>query len=72
MHGKGKLIWNDGSYYEGSYVNGKKEGEGKFFFVSKNYYDGFWLNGKQDGAGILYDKEGNEIKKGIWSNGSFK
>ena len=30
MSGKGKMIWRDGSVYEGNYVDGRKEGEGKF------------------------------------------
>ena len=27
-HGTGKYIWKDGSYYEGSWKNGKKSGSG--------------------------------------------
>lgn len=30
MHGKGRIIWNDGRKYEGDYVNDKKEGFGVF------------------------------------------
>lgn len=43
MHGLGKLVWKDGSYYEGEYSNGLKDGKGKFVFPSKKCYEGYWV-----------------------------
>lgn len=72
MHGQGKLVWQDGSTYQGNYSHGRKEGFGKFEFPSKNYYQGYWKDGKQHGAGILFDHDGKELKKGSWDAGQFE
>ncbi len=40
MHGKGKYIMKDGSYYDGQYNYGKKEGLGKFVYSSGKVYEG--------------------------------
>ena len=40
MHGKGKYIMRDGSYYEGQYNYGKKDGLGIFVFTSGKIYEG--------------------------------
>ena len=71
MHGIGTFKWRDDSEYEGSYVNGQKEGYGKFIYQSGKIYKGFWKEGKQDGTGILYQKIGIEIKRGLWKKGEF-
>jgi len=47
MHGYGVYCWKDGSRYEGSYVDGKKEGNGVFYYTSGKQYIGMWVNGKQ-------------------------
>ena len=36
MHGTGKFTWPDGRWYDGDYVEDRKEGHGKFS----------WPNGK--------------------------
>ena len=37
----------DGSRYEGSYKNDKKEGKGMYFFINKDYYEGEYVNNKK-------------------------
>ena len=71
MHGKGVFKWRDNSEYEGSYVEGRKEGYGKFIYPSGKIYKGFWKEGKQDGTGISYEKIGIEMKRGLWKKGQF-
>lgn len=38
--GHGKLIMSDGSYYEGSFINGEIEGHGFRMFASGSTYTG--------------------------------
>ena len=39
-HGKGKLTYADGSYYDGEWVNGLKEGYGEEFYRGGTQYKG--------------------------------
>ena len=42
-HGYGRFIYSNGNYYEGQWVNGKKQGLGKLEDSSNcKIYDGFW------------------------------
>jgi hypothetical protein len=34
-------------------------------------YEGSWVNGKQEGEGRLFDRTGDLVKKGRWSEGVF-
>ena len=59
QHGMGKelcnicLIWYligmDKSWYEGEYVDGKKNGQGKYVWPDASYYQGTWLENKING-----------------------
>ena len=40
MHGKGKFIWPDGRYYEGDYIEDKKQGMGRFVWPGGQVYEG--------------------------------
>lgn len=61
----------DGSYYEGQYNYGKKEGQGKFVFPSGKIYEGEWKDGNQHGLGILTDCNGKVLKQGKFENAKF-
>ena len=50
-HGKGKCIFEDGLVYNGSWVNGKREGARKMTFPNKDYYEGEWKNDAPNGKG---------------------
>jgi hypothetical protein len=39
----------DGSYYEGDYVEGRKEGKGKYVWPEGSYYYGDWKGNKING-----------------------
>mmetsp|Transcript_19622 Transcript_19622/g.14338 ORF Transcript_19622/g.14338 Transcript_19622/m.14338 type:complete len:85 (+) Transcript_19622:293-547(+) len=41
-HGLGKCIWPDGSFYEGEWKEGKKDGFGVLSRKSGYYYKGYW------------------------------
>ena len=45
QHGKGKEIFDDGSYYEGEWRNGLKSGKGNFVNSSRDYFKGEFQEG---------------------------
>ena len=65
---KGILIASNGDYYDGEFVNGKKEGEGKLIYMNGNGYEGTFAAGRQNGKGKLTQIDG-EIYDGEWKNG---
>ena len=75
---KGLLLSSNGDYYEGEFINGKKEGKGKKIYHNGNenngfgnVYEGYWKNGKENGKGVFNFNNGNvyegEFKDGILS-----
>ena len=55
-HGKGIIYYENGNiFYEGDFVNGKREGNGKCFSENGDYYRGQWFNDKPHGKGKLYN-----------------
>ena len=57
MEGKGKLIYGDGSYYEGQFSDNKRNGKGIIY--SKNgdiIYEGDYVNNEQEGIGKFLKK----------------
>lgn len=49
----------DNGYYDGFWMNGKREGYGVYDWNASGTYNGFWLNDKMDGYGSYENKEGN-------------
>lgn len=60
-HGKGKITYIDGSYYEGDFVDDKKEGHGRQLSKDGTIYDGKWHNDMREGEGTLYLPNGDSI-----------
>ena len=52
FNGKGKYTWANGSYYDGDWVNNKKQGSGEYKFIDGSLFSGNWINDKRDGFGI--------------------
>lgn len=67
-HGKGKCIFEDGLIYNGSWVNGKREGVGKMTFPNNDYYEGEWKNDAPNGKGE--HSIGGEYYKGDFVEGN--
>jgi hypothetical protein len=59
-NGIGKFIFDDGSVYEGEWLNGNYHGHGKLIFEEGEYYEGMFEKNLPHGAGIRK-----------WSNGNF-
>ncbi|XP_072036503.1 uncharacterized protein [Amphiura filiformis] len=67
-HGHGKLIMNDGSYYEGEFINGEIEGHGfRKWATSGNTYSGQFLNGELNGHGVMTYGDGS-VYEGEFQN----
>ena len=63
--------YEGGSRYEGSVLNGVKNGFGKFFYEDGGSYEGEWKNGEIQGYGKLYYQSGNLAYEGYWTKGEF-
>ncbi|XP_008575572.1 PREDICTED: MORN repeat-containing protein 1 [Galeopterus variegatus] len=58
-HGRGKLLFKDGSYYEGEFVDGEITGEGcRHWAWSGNTYSGQFVLGEPQGHGVMKYKAG--------------
>lgn len=56
-HGRGKLLFEDGAFYEGHFEDDQINGTGILFYCeNKPAYDGMWLNGQFHGQGTLYNE----------------
>lgn len=66
-HGKGKLSFIDGTYYEGEWVDGHKCGQGEFRYADGTLYKGSWESDVRHGSGTLYMTTGDVIEA-IWDH----
>lgn len=69
---KQKVIYEDGSYYEGEIQNDMRHGKGTFVFSKGGFYKGEWQNGKMEGFGILYYSSGKVAYEGEWRDDAFE
>nr|XP_056721386.1 MORN repeat-containing protein 1 [Euleptes europaea] len=62
-HGHGKLLFKDGSYYEGEFVNGEIVGNGfRYWAHTGNIYSGQFLYGELQGHGVMQYKDGQRYE----------
>lgn len=66
-HGVGQFTWNDGSFYEGDWVNDVRHGNGIFRTGGEVQitYEGQWVNDIKHGFGKLTYANGEQIT-GTW------
>ena len=67
FNGKGKYTWANGSYYDGDWVNNKKQGSGEYKFIDGSLFSGNWINDKRDGYGKFISSSGENFE-GIYKN----
>eukprot|EP01103_Thecamoeba_quadrilineata_P005265 TRINITY_DN15088_c0_g1_i1.p1 TRINITY_DN15088_c0_g1~~TRINITY_DN15088_c0_g1_i1.p1 ORF type:complete len:197 (+),score=20.02 TRINITY_DN15088_c0_g1_i1:72-662(+) len=67
LHGKGTMVFLDGSWYEGQWSNNKQNGHGEFV-CSEWVYRGSFVNGQKDGLGTQ-DWQNGEFYEGVWKEG---
>uniref|UniRef100_A0A7N5K6Q8 MORN repeat containing 1 n=1 Tax=Ailuropoda melanoleuca TaxID=9646 RepID=A0A7N5K6Q8_AILME len=62
-HGQGKLLFKDGSYYEGEFVDGEITGKGcRLWASSGNTYSGQFVLGEPQGRGVMKYKAGGHYE----------
>ncbi|KAM9299338.1 MORN repeat-containing protein 1 [Gastrophryne carolinensis] len=62
-HGHGKLLFRDGSYYEGEFVHGEITGNGlRYWATSGNKYSGEFEDGELHGHGVLHYNDGGRYE----------
>jgi len=53
-HGFGSNWYKDGSYYEGTFRENRRDSYGRIWYqCDSGYYQGTWLNDRYHGEGIL-------------------
>ena len=66
------MISPDGSFYEGEYKNGMKNGSGVITYPNGQVYVGTFENDKKHGLGTLFDLDKNTKQREQWVKGSRK
>lgn len=62
-HGYGKLLFKDGSYYEGEFADGEIMGNGlRYWSSTGNTYSGQFFFGELHGHGVILYKEGGKYE----------
>ncbi|XP_041425283.1 MORN repeat-containing protein 1 isoform X2 [Xenopus laevis] len=62
-HGHGKLLFKDGSFYEGEFVDGEITGNGlRYWASSGNKYSGEFQAGELHGYGVMQYKDGGRYE----------
>ncbi len=68
LNGYHKKRFEDGSMYEGNFVNGRLEGKGTMIYVGGASYSGEWHNGLREGHGTWNYADGGSYV-GEWHRG---
>lgn len=51
-NGRGVQVWEDGSRYEGEWINDRACGKGKLVHGNGDVYEGEWKDDKANGYGV--------------------
>lgn len=69
--GKGRITYQDGSYYYGTFNYDKIHGKGIYVFSNGNKYIGDFFNETMQGKGKVYDRHDNIVYKGNFYNNNY-
>ena len=67
MHGYGKMVYENGSVYEGRWAYDKANGRGTITYASGAMYTGGWKDGVMHGQGV-YTYASGAVYTGGWEN----
>ena len=71
-HGQGKMTYESGNTYEGSFVSDKFEGDkGIYHWADGDEYEGSWKDGERHGVGIFRSADGT-VEYSSYENGAAK
>ncbi|KAL1530249.1 hypothetical protein AB1Y20_001164 [Prymnesium parvum] len=65
-HGEGRMVWQNGSSYDGGWVTGEPDGEGEMIWSDGSCYYGQWTAGQRQGYGV-YENKAGDVYTGEWS-----
>lgn len=65
--GKGIVIWNNGTRYDGFFLKGKANSFGRIIHAEGDVYEGNWLEDKVHGFGVHQTYNGSRYE-GNWKN----
>jgi hypothetical protein len=60
--GNGKVVWDNGDSFDGTLVNGQRQGEGQFIWASGQRYSGTWEQDQPRGQGQMQFTNGNRYQ----------
>ena len=66
-HGRGKLVDEDGGWYEGQWLHGERHGSGLRTWADGARYEGEWSHGAMRGTGSHISAGGRVRRHGVWS-----
>ena len=66
-HGRGKLVEDDGSWYDGQWVGGERHGSGRRTWADGARYEGEWTKGAMQGTGSHISAGGLVRRHGVWA-----
>ncbi len=69
-NGRGKYVYPDNTFYEGTFKNKKADGYGVCYFVDGDIYVGEWKEHTFHGQGTMYYSNGINIT-GTWEKGNY-
>ena len=52
-HGRGRMAYLDGSWFEGDWVRGERRGQGRMCTAAGNVFIGRFVDGRREGPGVL-------------------
>ena len=67
-HGRGRMMYLDGSVFEGFFCNGLRHGRGRMRFANGNEYSGQYFNNVREGYGEFFYADTKESYIGYWKN----
>lgn len=72
-HGNGKYVWNNGSSFEGTWVDGLVNGSGVLSFPNNlGFFIGFWEDGRRVRCYGFESLPGGHTVVGLWENECYR
>jgi hypothetical protein len=68
FYNKGKIIFDEGSIYEGEWLKGLMHGKGKKIYSKGDVYEGAFKEGQMHGDGSFTFASDGYLLKGLWKN----
>ena len=60
--GRGKVVWDNGDSFDGTLVQGQRQGEGQFIWANGQRYSGEWEQNQPRGLGLMQFSNGNRYQ----------